>query len=77
MRKLGGILGVIIGAVLLLGACEKPTPAMTFLRLDPNFGGLHIFEDSLFIGNDVSETSAASGVQVPQPTNHSSWTLEG
>ncbi|MDX1499328.1 MAG: hypothetical protein R3176_05495 [Woeseiaceae bacterium] len=32
----------------------------------PNFGGLHIFEDSLFIGRDVSETSAAAGVRVPQ-----------
>ena len=32
----------------------------------PNFGGLHIFADSLFIGQDVSETSAAAGVRVPQ-----------
>jgi len=40
MRKLGGILGVIIGAVLVLGACEKPQPAMDFQRMDPNFGGL-------------------------------------
>ena len=40
MRKLGGILGVIIGAVLVLAACEKPRPEMAFQRLDPNFGGL-------------------------------------
>ena len=40
MRKLGGILGVIIGAVLVLSACEKPQPAMDFQRMDPNFGGL-------------------------------------
>ena len=40
MTKLGGILGVIIGAVLLLAACEKPRPEMAFRELDPNFGGL-------------------------------------
>ena len=32
----------------------------------PNFGGLHIFEDSLFIGEDVSENAANAGVRVPQ-----------
>jgi hypothetical protein len=32
----------------------------------PNFGGLHIFQDSLFVGQDVSETAANSGVPVPQ-----------
>ena len=31
---------MIIGAVLVLVACEKPQPAMGFQRLDPNFGGL-------------------------------------
>jgi len=31
---------VIIGAVLVLAACEKPQPAMDFRRADPNFGGL-------------------------------------
>jgi len=40
MRKLGGILGVIIGAVFVLAACEKPPPAMAFQELDPDFGGL-------------------------------------
>ena len=40
MRRLGGIVGVIIGAVLVLAACEKPQPAMDFQRADPNFGGL-------------------------------------
>jgi hypothetical protein len=40
MKKLGGILGVIIGAVLVLGACEKPRAAMAFHGLDPDFGGL-------------------------------------
>jgi len=40
MTKLGGILGVIIGAVLILGACEEPRAEMTFQELDPDFGGL-------------------------------------
>ena len=40
MRKLGGILGVIIGAVLVLAACEKPRAEMAFDKLDPDFGGL-------------------------------------
>ncbi len=32
----------------------------------PNFGGLHIFEDSLFIGEDVNEAAAQAGVRIPQ-----------
>ena len=40
MTKLGGILGVIIGTVLILGACEKPRAEMAFQELDPDFGGL-------------------------------------
>jgi hypothetical protein len=40
MRRLGSTLGVIIGAVFVLAACEKPQPAMDFQRADPNFGGL-------------------------------------
>jgi len=40
MTKLGGILGVIIGAVLVLGACEEPRAEMAFQELDPDFGGL-------------------------------------
>lgn len=40
MRKLGGILSVIIGAGLVFGACEKPRPEMSFVKVDPDFGGL-------------------------------------
>ena len=40
MKKHGGILGVIIGAVLVLAACEKPRAEMAFGELDPDFGGL-------------------------------------
>lgn len=32
----------------------------------PNFGGLHIFEDSLFIGEDVDASAASTGVRIPQ-----------
>ena len=32
----------------------------------PNFGGLHIFQDSLFIGDDVSAAEAATGQRIPQ-----------
>lgn len=32
----------------------------------PNFGGLHIFEDSLFIGDDVDANAAATGQRIPQ-----------
>lgn len=40
MRKLGGLLGVIFGAALAVGACEKPRAEMAFDKLDPDFGGL-------------------------------------
>jgi len=40
MKNVGGIVGVIIGAVLVLGACEKPRAAMAFHELDADFGGL-------------------------------------
>jgi hypothetical protein len=36
--------------------------AITF----PNFGGLHIFEDSLYIGEDVDRNAAATGKRIPQ-----------
>jgi hypothetical protein len=40
MKKIGGIQSVIIGAVLVLVACEKPQADMAFHELDPDFGGL-------------------------------------
>lgn len=40
MKKHGGILGVIIGAVLVLAACAKPHAEMGFRELDADFGGL-------------------------------------
>ncbi|MGD8317534.1 MAG: IPT/TIG domain-containing protein [Myxococcales bacterium] len=40
MRRLGGILSVIIGAGLASGACEKPRAEMSFVEVDPDFGGL-------------------------------------
>ncbi|UCH30401.1 MAG: hypothetical protein JSV06_05090 [Myxococcales bacterium] len=53
MRKHGGILGVIIGAVLLLGACEKPRGEMTFHGLDPDFGGLQGGKTVRVVGRNV------------------------
>ena len=53
MRKLGGILGVIIGAVVLLAACDKPRPAMSFERLDPDFGGLQGGKTVRVVGRNV------------------------
>lgn len=40
MSKRGGALGVIIGAVLVLTACEEPRAEMGFTEVDPDFGGL-------------------------------------
>jgi len=40
MKNPGGIPGVIIGAVLLLAACERSGAEMTFHALHPDFGGV-------------------------------------
>ena len=53
MRKLGGISGVIIGAVLLLAACDEPRGEMTFHQLDPNFGGLQGGKTVRVIGRNI------------------------
>lgn len=53
MKQLGGISSVIIGAVLLLAACEKPPGDMTFDRLDPNFGGLQGGKTVRVVGQNV------------------------
>lgn len=38
--------------------------------------GLHIFEDSLFVGEDVNSSAAASGVKVPQDGEGPTLTIE-
>ena len=53
MRRVGGILGVIIGAVVLLAACDKPREAMAFERLDPDFGGLQGGKTVRVVGRNV------------------------
>lgn len=53
MRKLGGILGVILGAGLVLGACEKPRAEMAFIELDPDFGGLQGGKTVRIVGKGV------------------------
>ena len=49
----GGILGVIIGAVLVLAACEKPRAEMTFRELDADFGGLQGGKTVRVVGQSV------------------------
>ncbi len=49
----GGILGVIIGAVLVLAACEKPRAEMAFHELDPDFGGLQGGKTVRVVGQKV------------------------
>jgi len=51
--KLGGILGVIIGAALVLGACEKPRDEMAFTEVDPDFGGLQGGKTVRIVGQSV------------------------
>jgi hypothetical protein len=40
MKRRGAITGVIIGAVLVLGACETTRGEMMFSEVEPDFGGL-------------------------------------
>ncbi len=42
----------------------------------PNFGGLHIFADSLYIGEDVNATAAAAGKRIPQEAEGTRLTIE-
>jgi hypothetical protein len=42
----------------------------------PNFGGLHIFEDSLFIGEDVGLNAAVAGKRIPQEGEGTSLVIE-
>lgn len=53
MKNYGGILGVIIGAVVLLGACEKPRDEMAFREVDPDFGGLQGGKTVRIVGTNV------------------------
>ena len=39
MRRVGTILGVIIGAVFLLSACERQRAEMSFEKRDPDWQG--------------------------------------
>ena len=53
MTRRGRILGMIIGAVVVLGACEKPRPEMSFEAVDPNFGGLQGGKTVRVVGRNV------------------------
>ncbi len=47
------MLGVIIGAVIVLGACEKQSADMAFDRLDPDFGGLQGGKSVRVLGDNI------------------------
>jgi hypothetical protein len=53
MRNVGGILSMIIGAVLLVAACDEPHGEMTFDQLDPNFGGLQGGKTVRIVGREI------------------------
>ncbi len=53
MKTVGGISSVIIGAVLLVAACDKPRGEMTFDQLDPNFGGLQGGKTVRIVGREI------------------------
>src|SRR5690606_34437341 len=42
----------------------------------PNFGGLHIFDSSLYIGEDVNSIEAAGGQRIPQEGEGTRLTIE-
>ncbi len=44
---------MIIGAVLLVAACDKPRGEMTFDQLDPNFGGLQGGKTVRIVGREI------------------------
>ena len=46
-------LGVIIGAVVLLGGCQKQSGEMTFAKLDPDFGGLQGGKSVRVLGENI------------------------
>lgn len=53
MRRVGTILGVIIGAVFLLCACDEPRAEMSFHELDPDFGGLQGGKTVRVVGRNI------------------------
>jgi hypothetical protein len=79
MRNLGGIVGVIIGAGLLLGACEKPHAQMSFMQVDPDFGGLQGGKTVRIVGTslrlDIGYAVYFGEQQSPQVSIQSSQAL--
>lgn len=52
----------------------RPLTSDLVINALPN-NGLHIFEDSLFVGRDVNQNSAAQGVRIPQDGEGPSLTI--
>lgn len=53
MKRRGAITGVIIGAVLVLGACEKARGEMVFSDVEPDFGGLQGGKTVRVVGDHI------------------------
>ncbi|MDH3199719.1 MAG: IPT/TIG domain-containing protein [Myxococcales bacterium] len=53
MKNAKCLLGVIIGAVIVLGACQKQSTNMAFERLDPDFGGLQGGKSVRVLGDNI------------------------
>lgn len=65
--------GNCVYSALFVGDTKPITvDAITF----SNFGGLHIFEDSLYIGEDVDRNAAAAGKRIPQEGEGTTLTIE-
>ncbi len=53
MKNAKCLLGMTIGAAILLGACQKQSAGMAFERLDPDFGGLQGGKSVRVLGDNI------------------------
>lgn len=71
--------GTVSGANCTYGVSfvsdTRPVTVDLFIPALPN-NGVHVFDDSLFIGEDVDANAAAAGVDVPQQGQGPSLTIE-
>lgn len=79
MRKRGRILGMIIGAGLVLGGCQKTHEQMSFNEVDPDFGGLQGGKTVRIVGTklrlDIGYAVYFGEEQSPQVSIQSSQAL--
>ncbi len=53
MKNAKCLLGMIIGAAIVLGACQKKSADTAFDRLDPDFGGLQGGKSVRILGENI------------------------